>query len=115
MGVTVSPPDVSVAKELFPCPLPFPDVAQFDHESIQHCSRAVRSRLRSNLANQEWANSAVGSLNEIYGRGGKPPARPSAAQEASLSRIRASFSQMPKAECMDSAAAFNVLCGGLAG
>ena len=89
-------------------------MAQFNHESVRRCSRAVRSRLRSSLANKEWANSAVGSLNEIYGRGVDAPSRPSAAQEESLSRIRASFSSMPKAECMDSAAAFSVLCGGLA-
>ena len=107
--------DQPVSKELFPCPLPSPGVGAFDHAAVKSCSRSVRSRMRSRLANQEWANSAVRTLNEVYGNPSPAPSRASAGQEAALQRIRDSFEEIPKAECMDSAAAFDVLCGGLAG
>ena len=116
MGVTLlNDDDQRISKELLPCPLPFPGVGAFDHAAVKSCSRSVRSRLRSRLANQEWANSAVQTLNEVYGHSSPAPPRASAGQEAALQRIRATFEEVPKAECMDSAAAFNVLCGGLAG
>ena len=57
MGVTLrGDAGQPVSKELFPCPLPFPGVGAFDHAAVKSCSRSVRSRLRSRLANQEWAN-----------------------------------------------------------
>ena len=115
MGATLlSDGDARASKGLFPCPIPFPGVGAFDLVTVKSCSRSVRSRLRSRLANQVWSNSAAQTLNEVYGCSSQTAFPPSAGQEAGVQRIRGSFEEMPKAECMDSAAAFNALCGGLA-
>ena len=118
MGLPASPAPAPLRKELFPCPAPFPEARAFDHAALGVCSRSVRSRLRSRLGRQEWGNSAVQTLNEVYGsRPGDPlpSALPSAAQAAALSGVRRAFDDLPKAACMDSAAAFDVMCGCSAG
>ena len=117
------PPPSAAPKELFPCAPPYPDVKPCgDH--VKGLSRAVRSREKARVGRKLWANSAVESLNEILGRPASSPSsgsdgqaasRPSAAQELSLSRIRQTFENLPKAECMNTAAAFQALCDGRAG
>ena len=113
---------MGVPRELFPCPLPFPEI-KGDHH-LGELSRSVRSRVRSRQGAQAWANSAVETLNDVYGRppadgtslpSSSPPAGLSAAQRAGLDQIRSTYESLPRPECMDTAAAFNALCSGRAG
>ena len=58
-----------VARDLLPCPLPFPEVAGAEVVTAEGVSRAVRSRLRRKAGWMSWANDAVRSMNEMYGQG----------------------------------------------
>eukprot|EP00974_Lingulodinium_polyedra_P092739 8984731-Lingulodinium_polyedra.AAC.1 len=51
-----------VARELLPCPLPFPEAAVA--RATPDVCRSVRARLHRKLAWQRWANDGVQALSE---------------------------------------------------
>ena len=70
-----------VARELLPCPVSAFSVnggSLLEAETLQAVSRTVRSRVRRRAGNQQWMESGISTLNELY-------ARPQPVEDAALS------------------------------
>ena len=104
------------ARDLVPCPLPFPECTLHNAAALKGKSRSVRSRIRHSASLREWANEGVTTINELAS-----PANPSASapsstgQESLLEGIRSTYMSVPPPECTSPVAALEVLCGGRAG
>ena len=104
-----------VARELLPCPVTSFSANRgslLGAETLKTVSRAVRSRVRRRAGNNQWMESGIDTLNELY-------ARPQPVEDAALSsgqlraldEIRGAYAQVRAPVCKDPAAALDELCG----
>ena len=98
-----------VARELLPCPLPYPDLP--GPGAAAGCCHAVRTRLHRRVGWQKWANDGVQALNEIYGGQHARPPRASAGQLNSLVALCSQYRDVGPPTDVTPAAAFTELCG----
>ena len=109
-----------VARDLFPCPLPFPDREPVE---LGRVCRSVERRLRRRLHWRAWCNDGVAALNEIYGStsdssriGRSSDLGLSEGQRACMSHVTSAYALVgaPPFE-VTPAGAFEELCGTAAG
>ena len=104
---------MAVGRELFPCPLPYPELTAALERPQQVC-RAVRARAMKRGCAKLWANEAVRCLNDMHGRGDSVDAalhKPSQAQQICLDRVRAIYTEVGAPKESSPAEAFTALCG----
>jgi hypothetical protein len=105
---------MAVGRDLFPCPLPYPELISANLERPQRVSRSVRARVVKSSCTKLWANEAVRCLNEMHGRGDSVDGtlhKPSLAQQICLDRVRSVYSEIGAPKEFTPAEAFNALCG----
>ena len=108
---------MKVARELFPLPAfaACSEACARDTERARVCSRSVQRRLHARDNWRSWADSAVNSMNEVFGAGEHcSTLRPSAAQLAAVDRIGRQVRSMGK-PCCTPTEALSALCGAHAG
>ena len=102
---------MEVARELFPLPPYSACFGERHHDLEPHVSRSVQRRRQEKNNWISWSDSAVNSMNAVFGSGSSCGAlRPSMAQLASLEHIGAQIRSMGKPDC-GAAEALRELCG----
>ena len=105
---------MAVGRELFPCPLPYPELNAAATERPRQVCRAVRARAVKRDRAKLWANGAARCLNEMHGRGDSVDTelhKPSQAQQICLDRVRAIYTEVGAPKETSPAGAFIALCG----
>ena len=98
-------------------PIPYPENEEVESERLRGLSRAVRSRVKRRVGWPGWANAAVHSMNEIFGKKATSEVGGwlSAMHLSSLSRICDAYRRISAVDCNSTAEAFKALCGSVPG